>query len=234
MNGSRSPAVAPIRRSPAHRLQAALGARFATEASWEIPVSFGKAEEERSAARLGVAIVDITARAKVDVRGDLEKALSRLAGTPPTVRSVVTGGAKGSERMHVARLGFRWALVLAEPSVGEGLLAAVDAAIARDEGMVTDVTGMLAGFALAGPKALELLSRLTPLDLVELAPGTCAATRVAEVAGVLVRPPTPGGVVELYVGSEYGRFAWETLRAAGEVLGAVPAGWETLWAEGWW
>jgi len=233
VSGTGSRTVAPVRRSPAHRLQAALGARFAIEASWEIPASFGR-EAEREAVRSGAAIADITARAKVDLRGDVEKALSRLAGTPPAVRSVVTPDGTGSERMHVARLGFQWALLLAEPSLGEGPLAAAEAAVAGDESMVTDVTGGFAGFALGGPKAIELLSRLTAFDLADLAPGTCAATRVAEVSGILVHARSPGGIIELYVSSEYGRFAWETLQSVGEVVGGVPVGWEALRAEGWW
>jgi hypothetical protein len=39
--------------------------------------------------------------------------------------------------------------------------------------------------------------------------------------------------VELYVGSEYGRYAWQTLRTLSEDLGGAPVGWQALEAVAW-
>ena len=65
-----------IRRSPAARLSSRRGAIFVEEAGWEIPASYGDDAEERAAIRDRVAIADITARAKVDVRGRIPETLA--------------------------------------------------------------------------------------------------------------------------------------------------------------
>ena len=72
---------AAIRRSPAARLSSHRGAVFAEEAGWEIPASYGDDEAERGAIRDRVAIADVTARAKVDVRGRIPDALPTPADT---------------------------------------------------------------------------------------------------------------------------------------------------------
>lgn len=232
MNGA-AHAFDPVRRSPAHRRHLDLGAEFVTEARWEIPASYGPEENERQVIEGGLAIADITARSKVDLRGAIDLPLSSLAEAPPGAISVATADGSAAGRMHLARVGSEWAIVLAEPDGGERCLTAVERAADGYEVLVTDVTGLYAGFALAGPRALELLSRLTALDLSGLRAGTCSAARVAEIPGILVRT-AHDGIVELYVGSEYGRYAWETLLEVGEGLGGAPVGWNALRARGWW
>jgi glycine cleavage system aminomethyltransferase T len=224
----------PIARSPAHRYHAGLGARFVVEGRWEIPASYEHAEQEGRALRGGVAVADITARGKIDLRGEIDPVLSTLVQAATPTGSVVTIEGEGSGRMHVARLGGEWALILSEATAAGSCLASVEAARKADDTLVTDVTGLYAGFALGGPKVFELLSRLTALDLAGLGTGTCAATRVAETSGILVRRPSSDEIVELYVGSEFGRYAWETVLALGRGVGALPIGWDALRATGWW
>ena len=78
------------------------------------------------------------------------------------------------------------------------------------------------------------MSRLTAFDTGRLAEGACVATRVAEIPAIVVRPTIGGSPVELFVGSEYARYAWEAILDAGADYGIRPAGWEALRAEEWW
>jgi sarcosine oxidase, subunit alpha len=206
----------PVKQSPSHRQHRGLGARFVREAGWEIPAEYGSIEEERRAVTEGVALADVTARGKVDLRGDVEPVLRRLEA-----------------RGHVAQVSSRWALVLTEPAELEPCLSETESGAANGETMATDATSLYAGFALLGPAAANVLSRLTSFDAGRLAQGACAATRVAEVPAILVRPAVGGAPFELYVGSEYARYAWDSLLEAGAGLGIRPAGWEALRAEGW-
>jgi heterotetrameric sarcosine oxidase gamma subunit len=223
----------PVKRSPAHRQHESLGARFMREAGWEIPASYGSVDEERRAIHTGLALADITARGKIDLRGAIEPAIASLAIT----RSLEAGrliSADGAEPAVIVRLSDDWALTLCEAGSTESRFSSVEAASKPEVTMVTDVTSMYSGFALLGPRTIELLARLTDFDLSMLEPGTCAATRVAEISAVVLRRDTLDDAVELYVGSEFGRYVWETLLDAGRVLGARPIGWEALRAEGWW
>jgi aminomethyltransferase len=223
----------PVQRSPGHRQHAALGARFVLEAGWEVPGDYGSVDRERQAVAEGVAVADVTARGKVDLRGDIAAALGSLAArhTLETGDVVAEGTQDGG--FHLARVSSRWALALCRPNALGRCLAHAEEAAGADA-MATDVTSQYAGYALFGPGAPGVLARLTAFDAGRLGEGTCVATRVAELPAVLARPAVGGSPYELYVGSEYGRYAWEAILAAGDGLGIRPAGWEALRAEGWW
>jgi glycine cleavage system aminomethyltransferase T len=223
----------PVKRSPAHRHQETLGARFIPEAGWEIAASYESVDEERRAIRTGLAIADITARGKIDLRGEIDPVLASLTPT----RSLDAGrlaAADGAEPAVILRLSDDWALTLCEARSTESWFSSVEAVWKPEVAMVTDVTSLYSGFALLGPRRIDLLTRLTGFDLSMLDSATCAATRVAEVSAIVLRRDTLDDAIELYVGSEFGRYAWETLLDAGRGLGARPTGWEALRAEGWW
>lgn len=203
-----------IRRSPAARLSSRLGAVFVEEAGWEIPGSFGDEAAERTAIRDRVAIADVTARAKLDLRGDLPDVLSLSADT------------------IAARISPEWAVVLGVPDA-EATLVRATASLAGPRTMVTDVTHLYAGLALAGPGIPEVVERTTSWDLATLAPGEATGAPIVEVPALLVRRDLAVPVLEVYVTAEYGRYAWETLSALVAGLGGAPVGWHALRAEGW-
>lgn len=224
----------PVMRSPVHRRHAELGARFEREGPWETPAAYGGVEEERRIMGASVGLADITARGKVDVRGAIGPVVERLS---PSDRCPGPGAAAdlpGLEGTVLARIARPWALVLCPAVAVEGRLAQVEATLDDASVMVTDVSCLYVGFAVAGPRTLDFLRRLTPLDVGRLEPGLCAATRLAEVPAVLLRRELPGEPAEIYIGSEFGRYAWETLLETARRLGGGPVGWEALRAEGWW
>lgn len=205
---------APVRRSSAARPASRRGAVFVEEGGWEIPASFGDDAAERSAIREHVAIADVTARAKVDLRGELPETLVAPADAV------------------VARISRGWAVVLGDPD-GESVLMRAVGALAGPSIMVTDVTHLYAGFALAGPALQAVLERTTSWDPSTLAPGEATGAPIAEVRGLVVRRPLAVPVVEVYVSTEFGRYVWETLSGVVAGLGGTPVGWQALRAEGW-
>jgi glycine cleavage system aminomethyltransferase T len=202
------------RRSPFADAQAALGAVVEPRGDWELVASYGDEDAERALLREAVAVADITCRAKVDVRGRVDAALA-VAGDS-----------------FVARIAADWALVLGEPgdeaSIGSRLQAA-----ARDDAMVTDVTHLYGGFALAGPGLPELLARLTSWDPASLAPGSATGAPIADVRMVLARRDLEVPVLEAYAATELSRYAWETILGVVRALGGGPVGWNALRSTGW-
>ena len=205
---------AAIRRSPAARLAARRGAVFVEEAGWEIPASFGNDAEERAAIRERVGIADITARAKVDVRGE-------LPATFPLPPDAI-----------VARVWREWAVELGVPDTEAALLRTLEP-LAGPHTMVTDVTHLFAGVALVGPALPDLVERATSWDLSTLAPGEATGAPIAEVRALLVRRDLAVPVLEVYVATEFGRYVWESLSAMVSGFGGAPVGWQALRAEGW-
>ena len=205
---------APIRRSPAARLSSRRGAVFVEEAGWEIPASYGDDAAERAAIRDGVAIADITARAKVDIRGDLPEELFTPAGA------------------IVARISREWAVILGEPDTEADLMRAIEP-LAGPRTMVTDVTHLFSGFALVGPRLPEVIERATSWDLATLARGEATGAPIAEVRALVVRRDIAAVVLEVYVATELARYVWEALSGIVGGLGGAPVGWQALRAEGW-
>jgi glycine cleavage system aminomethyltransferase T len=209
--------IQPVMRSPVHHQHEKLGARFRREGAFELPSGYSDLAAERRALIEGLAIADVTARAKVDLRGEVDAMLTRLPQAPD---------------LHRARLSARWALLLGGPSSGDAYLEAAEAA-ASGSGMATDATSIYAGFALAGPLVVDLLSRLTSFDVASLTPGAAVGTQLAKISAILLSSPAPFRGYEILVPSEYGRYAWESFFKVGHALGARPVGWDALRAEGW-
>ena len=202
----------PLRLSPASRSHVALGAVFETEASWQVPASYGDVAAEGELLRGSVAIVDVTARGKIDVRGNVGPALR------------ATGDSL------VARVAPDWAVVLTDPG-GEEVLEPKMASAAGPSEMVTDVTHLYAGFVLSGPKLPELVARTTAWDPATLHPGEATGAPIADIRAVVVRRDAL--TLEVYVSSEFGRYGWETLLGVVQGLDGGPVGWRALRDQGW-
>ena len=204
----------PVCRSPLARSHADLGAVADREAGWELVAHYGDEAAERTTLRDKVAVADVTARGKIDIRGSLDGALS-AAG------DVLT-----------ARIADDWALLLSEPE-GEEVLVPKVVSAAGDGAMVTDVTHLFVGFALAGPQLPEALARLTSWDPASLASGEATGAPIGDVRAVVVRRDLSLPVLEAYVAIEFARYAWETVLDAVLRTGGAPAGWRALRAVGW-
>jgi sarcosine oxidase gamma subunit len=105
--------------------------------------------------------------------------------------------------------------------------------LAGSRTMVTDVTHLFAGFALAGPRMPEVIERTTSWDPTTLARGEATGAPIAEVRAVLVRRDIAAVVLEVFVATEFARYVWETLSSIVSGLGGAPVGWQALRAEGW-
>jgi glycine cleavage system aminomethyltransferase T len=208
---------AAVMRSPINDRHHKQGATLSLEDGWEVPRHYQDTERERVAIREGLAIADITARGKIDIRGNVDSALTSL----PQARAAA-----------LARVSRSWALVLT-PSAGlvDGLRLMAGSA-SRDT-MVTDATSIYAGFALLGPRVPELLTRLITTNPSALQPGSCLATQLLRIPAILLRRDLPLMVVETYLPSEYANYAWDAIFNAAHSLGAEPAGLDALRAEGW-
>lgn len=206
--------TAPVRRSPASRAHERLGVSFDTEGGWSLPMSYGDDDAERAAIRGGIAVADVTARGKVDVRGDVDAAL----------------GSAGGEL--TARIAPEWALVLTAPG-GEDIVRPKLESSSGPHAMVTDATHLFAGYALCGPLLPDLLARTSGWNPATLEPGAAAGAPIAGARSIMVRRDLEVHVLEVYVATELARYVWETLHEVAVSLGGRAAGWRALRAEGW-
>jgi glycine cleavage system aminomethyltransferase T len=218
----------PVMRSAAHRSHVDLGATFALRGAWEVPTSYGSEPAETEAIRNGLAVAEISARGKLHLSGAVDSVLSRMTGAavePMRTAAITSGGT-------VARVARDLALALFEPSAETDALAAIEAELTQDA-MATNVTSAMSGFLVAGPLLDQLFARGMSVNVDEIQPGRCLAARWAQIPAILVVSTLITSMVEMYVGSEYGRYAWRTLLDLSHRLGGIPVGWKSLDSAGW-
>jgi len=216
-------------RTPMETLARAAGARFERRDGWSVAVAFGDPAGERERMERTVAFADRSSLVKLELHAE-----------PGVLASIVSAASGGLELEPgvAGRAGDSWwcpvtpsrALVLGEPSAGRELREAVARAAADAAGetgptiTVVDVTCGLAGLALIGPGARELLARFCAIDMRP------AVTPVAGFRpGSVAR--TPGYVLceaeqrlLVLVGWALGEYLYEVVSDAAAHLGGGPVG----------
>jgi sarcosine oxidase subunit alpha len=224
-------ARSPVARTPLHHWHAAHGARFADRDGWQVVAAYADAEREAEAARAGLGLADVSAFAKISLRGPGVATLSQaLVGdsVPRSRRRVaaVSGGSALACRLTDDHL----LLLAATPTtaVWEQRLTSLH----NGQPVVqTDVTSAYAGFMVVGPRLEEFLRRLTHLDarLASFPVSSCAETALAGVEALLVRSAEPTQpALRIYVAWDLGEFVWERLIEAGRDGSTMPIGLEAL------
>ena len=248
----------PLRTSPLYDLLAAKGAEFGSKNGWEranyfkpngasrpdhtldAPGWLPWMQAEQRATREAVALYDQTSFSKLLLQGrDALALLQRLCANQmdvPVGRMVYTP-------MLNARGGIESALTVTRLAVDRFLIVTGSAQTVRDmdwisrhigehdHAVLTDVTAMTSVLSVMGPKARELLSRVSPDDLspealkfsctreIDLGHARVRAARMSYVGG-------PG--FELYVPVEMARHVYLALHEAGADLGLRDAGYYAI------
>ncbi len=205
----------PYRISPLYQVHQALGARWVEIANWRIPDTFVGPEEEAAKVREAVGVQDVSPMGKLELRGrEVKQVLPDIPSRP---------------NCSILQLTPRRALILTSPGLERQIAVEVQAVLTRTPvcAHLTDVTGGFSAFALVGPTAVELLRRLTPLDIRSrvLPDGACVQGGLAGVPATLQREDW--GRLPAYrvlLGREYGEYGWDAIQETGAPFGLVPFG----------
>lgn len=249
----------PLRRSPVyHRLREA-GACFGSKMGWERPLwfapgetapamdySFGRqnwfarAAAEHRAVRNAVALFDLSSFSKLLVQGrDAETVLQYLCANDVAIepgRTVYTGllndrGGYESD-LTVTRLGdTAFLIVTGSAQAIRDRHWIVSHTSENASATVTDVTSAYAVFAVMGPEARALLSRLTDADLRSDAfpYGTLQEIDLDYASTLAMRTSYVGELGwELYVPTEMAAGIYDALMEEGREIGIVQAGYYAL------
>jgi 4-methylaminobutanoate oxidase (formaldehyde-forming) len=207
--------------------------------SWERQNWFPYAAAEHKATREAVTVTDLTSFAKFMVQGrDAEAALQRLCANDvavPVGQTVYTG-------LLNARGTYESDLTVARLAADRFLLVTGTAQATRDADWIrrhlgdfnatlTDVTSSYAVIAVMGPRARDLLTRLTkaPLDNTSFPFGAIREIGIG-YATVLASRRTYVGELgwELYIPTEYAGGVYGALMETGGDLGVRNAGYYAI------
>lgn len=210
-------ALQPYKLTPAHAAHVALKATWLQRGEWRVPQSYGEPAREAAAVRAAVGLCDVSAMGKLDIKG---------RGVDAALDSILQ--ALGNT-LAVLRLKPGHALVLTEANGESRARERLCALPQPPSGCVhiTDVTSALGAFAVVGPRADDLLSRLTPLDLrpKNFPYASCRQTDLAHVHATIYREAR--NELSRYlvlVNRDVGEYAWDTITHAGGKLGLTPFG----------
>ena len=120
--------------------------------------------------------------------------------------------------------------VVTRPAATNAVSASLEQATSNTAHVV-DVTSGLAGVALVGPRARDVLAAVTELDVApdSLGNTACAQSAFAKVRGTLLRIDLGElPVYELYFDRSYGEYMWEALLTATGDGWLVPIGAEAM------
>jgi sarcosine oxidase, subunit alpha len=230
----------PAQRTSIHHRHKEIGARMMWTGTWRRPHSYGDPEGEAQSVHASVGVIDVSTLGKMIVRGpDAVEFLERLYPNrfgdmkPMRIRYGVLNSDAGRimDDGTIARLDEETYYVTTT-STGAG--AVVEwfewwNAVWGLDVEIVNVTGGLAAVNVAGPRAREVMGRLTDLDVSNDAFGYLDA-REAQIAGVpslILRIGFVGELgYELHFPSPYGEHVWNEIFAAGEDFGIRPFGLE--------
>ena len=223
------------RRSPLDAVHRALGARLIPFAGYEMPVRYTSELEEHRAVRTAVGLFDLSHMGEVALRGPGALAFaSRALVSDPSL--LEPGQAQYSmlcaedggviDDLIVYRLEDRYLLVV-NAANRDAVVAhlATLAADGDDAVRVEDESDDTALVAPQGPRAAELLSGLTDVDLGALRNYRSVPGVVAGVSCLVARTGYTGeDGFELFCAVTDAERLWEAVSEAGQQYGLLPCG----------
>jgi sarcosine oxidase subunit alpha len=223
----------PVKLTPMHGRHQVLGARPMNMGAWKRPLIVSGVDEECRAVHEAVGLIDVSTLGKLELRGrDAGSFLDWLHPGPFTdmrsgrVRYRILCDDAGIilDDGTVVRLGDERFLVTTTTGSVDAIEQWMDWWLAGSGrcAHVVNLTGALAAVNVAGPRARDLLTPLTDLDLRPEAFGYLAARegRVAGVPATLLRIGFVGELgYEIHFPADYGEYVWDALMAAGAPLG---------------
>jgi sarcosine oxidase subunit alpha len=230
----------PAQRTSIHHRHKELGASMMWTGTWRRPHSYGDPEGEAQSVHASVGVIDVSTLGKMIVRGpDAAEFLERLYPNrfgdmkPMRIRYGVLNSDAGRimDDGTIARLDDETFYVTTTSTGAGAVLEWFEwwNAVWGMDAEIVNVTGGLAAVNVAGPRAREVMRKLTDIDLSNEGLSYLDA-RDAQVAGVpslILRIGFVGELgYELHYPSPYGEHVWNKILDAGEDFGIRPFGLE--------
>jgi aminomethyltransferase len=221
----------PLKRTPLHDVHAALGAKLVPFAGYEMPVQYpGGITAEHKAVREGAGLFDVSHMGEFWVTGDKAVEFVNYV-TTNDVAALAVGQVHYStilnERGTIEDdcLVYRFAdkiMMVVNASNAAKDFEHIGRNAKRFGVHLTDASDETALLALQGPKAAEILQKLTKTDLSAIKYYHFTEGLVAGQPAIISRTGYTGeDGFELYVDNEYATPIWKSLMATGRV---TPAG----------
>lgn len=225
---------AELRTTPLFEEHVSLGASFTDFGGWNMPVRYTSDLAEHAAVRTSAGLFDISHMAEIFISGSqaaefLDFSLVGVASEIENLRAkysliVATDGGVIDD-LIVYRLCQTEFLIIANAGNRENVVTALQERAVGFEVEVRDDSDDYALIAIQGPKAVEILAKLTQSPLNELKYYSIYQAQVCSHNAYLARTGYTGeDGFEILVQNEFAREIWSSLLTEGADLGIIPAG----------
>jgi aminomethyltransferase len=228
-------APATLRKTPLHASHLAQGARMVPYAGYEMPVQYTSIIEEHRSVRGAVGLFDLSHMGELHLSGSEALAFARYAVVsdpgllePGQAQYSMLCAADGGiiDDLIVYRVEDGY-LIVCNAANHDAVLAQLESLRAHGDFDVTlaDRSEETALIAPQGPRAAELLGRLTDVDLAALGNYRSTAGRVAGTECLVARTGYTGeDGFELFCSTRRAPRLWDALMSTGADLGLQPCG----------
>jgi len=228
-------APALLRRTPLHTGHLALNARMVPYAGYEMPVQYTSIIEEHRAVRGAVGLFDLSHMGELHLSGPEALAFARYAVVSDpgllepgqaqySMLCAPDGGIIDDVIVYRVEDGY---LIVCNAANHDAVLAHIESLVAHGDFDVSmaDRSDETALIAPQGPRAAELLSRLTDVDLSGLGNYRSMPGRVAGTECLVARTGYTGeDGFELFCSARRAQRLWDALVSTGADLGLQPCG----------
>ncbi len=220
-------------QTPLYDVHRALGARFTVFAGWDMPVRYSGIVAEHRAVRTRAGLFDLSHMGEIEVRGPralevcqelLVTDVARLAIGQAHYSLLCNADGGILDDVIVYRLAPERYYVCVNAAQSE-----TDfewwASSNRGRAELINRSAQTALVAVQGPRAQDILQRLTPLDVSAIGRYWSAWGELAGIAGLMARTGYTGeDGFELFVSAEHAQRVWTGCLEAGQADGLVPVG----------
>lgn len=217
----------PVKQSPIYSQALKMGARFTEGAGWQIPSQFSMSDVEETAARMHVALADVSDLGKIFVEGETAESTLSLSD------SLAIGEGVEQDGRIIFRLRADQFFVNTVAQDVGAVTAELTFAAKEAEGLVTvtDMTHGRSQLLVIGPKASQLLGRLCGLDFDDNQFPNLSVRQsgVAKTRQLILRQDFGELLSYALIGSRsLAAYLWQTTLEAGQDLSIMPIGQETI------
>lgn len=224
-----------MKRTALYDRHVALGAKLVPFAGYEMPVRYGSELEEHHAVRKSVGIFDVSHMGEFLVKGP--NALDLIQKISSNDASKLMAGKVQYSCMPNATGGIVDDLLVYMLKPEEYMLVVNASNIQKDwdwimqnndmEAELENISDNISLLAVQGPKAEQVIEKLTKTDLSSLAYYTFSKGNIGSITdGAILSATgyTGSGGFEIYVYNEFAGQVWDEIMKAGEEFDIKPAG----------
>ncbi|MCC5921666.1 MAG: glycine cleavage system aminomethyltransferase GcvT [Cyclobacteriaceae bacterium] len=217
-----------------HEEHIALGAKMAPFAGFEMPVKYSSETEEHHTVRNAVGVFDVSHMGEFFVGGP--HALELIQKVSSNDASVLVDGQAQYSCLPNDKGGIVDDLIIYRFHAEKYLLVVNASNIEKDWDWISSQNTMGASlrnasddyslFAVQGPKAIEAMQSISPLDLSQIEFYHFAVGEFAGIQDVIISGTgyTGSGGFEIYVKNEDALVVWKSILQAGKEFGIQPIG----------